>query len=71
LYKLLVGALVGTVLLAVGATAASAAPLFPQCPPVGSNAGCSQLVVINAKGVATVQVDPAAPPNGYDGWRTR
>ena len=24
-------------------------------------------MVINSKGVATVQVDPAAPPNGYDG----
>lgn len=66
--KLLGGSLAGAVaLIACSATAASAAPLFPQCPPVGSNAGCSQLVVINAKGVATVQVDPAAPPSGYDG----
>jgi hypothetical protein len=54
-------------LMGGGAASASAAPLFPQCPPVGSNAGCSQLVVINAKGVATVQVDPAAPQFGYDG----
>jgi hypothetical protein len=68
LFKFLGAPLVGAVML-MGATAvpASAAPLFPQCPPVGSNAGCSQLVVINAKGVATVQVDPAAPPDGYDG----
>src|SRR5438067_402797 len=61
------GLLGAVVLMAGGATAASAAPLFPQCPPVGSNAGCSQLVVINQKGVASVQVDPAAPPDGYDG----
>jgi hypothetical protein len=68
LFKLLGGPLAGAVaLIATGATAASAAPLFPQCPPVGSNAGCSQLVVINQNGTATVQVDPAAPPDGYDG----
>jgi hypothetical protein len=67
-YKLLGGALAGAAaLIASTATAASAAPLFPQCPPVGSNAGCSQLVVINPNGTATVQVDPAAPPDGYDG----
>jgi hypothetical protein len=68
LYRLLGVSLAGALALVLtAATAAAAAPLFPQCPPVGSNAGCSQLVVINAKGVATVQVDPAAPPNGYDG----
>jgi hypothetical protein len=52
--------------MAGGAGAASAA-LFPQCPPVGSNTGCSQLVVLNRDGTATVQTDPAAPANGYDG----
>jgi hypothetical protein len=67
LFKLLGGSLVSAVaLIAVGASSASAA-LFPQCPPVGSNAGCSQLVVINQNRTATVAVDPAAPPNGYDG----
>jgi hypothetical protein len=67
-FKLLGGSLAGAlVVVAAGATSASAAPLFPQCPPVGSNLGCSQLVVINQNGTATVQVDPAAPPNGYDG----
>jgi hypothetical protein len=68
LFKFLGASLVGAAMLLGGtAVSASAAPMFPQCPPVGSNAGCSQLVVINAKGVASVQVDPAAPPNGYDG----
>lgn len=68
MFKLLGASLAGAVaVIASSATAAAAAPLFPQCPPVGSNAGCSQLVVINDKGVATVQVDPAAPPSGYDG----
>lgn len=68
LYKLLGASFVAAIAtIATSAAAASAAPMFPQCPPVGSNAGCSQLVVINAKGVASVQVDPAAPPSGYDG----
>jgi hypothetical protein len=68
LYKLLGGSLAGAaVLIAASAGAASAAPLFPQCPPVGSNQGCSQLVVIDKAGTATVQVDPAAPATGYDG----
>jgi hypothetical protein len=68
LFKFLGASVAGAALLMGGtAVSASAAPLFPQCPPVGSNAGCSQLVVINQNGTATVQVDPAAPPDGYDG----
>jgi hypothetical protein len=63
---LLGGSLLGALVLLVGTSTASAA-LFSQCPPVGSNLGCSQLVVINANGTATVQTDPAAPANGYDG----
>jgi hypothetical protein len=62
------GSLVGVVAIAAGsAGTASAAPLFPQCPPVGSNQGCSQLIVVKKDGTATVKVDPAAPKNGYDG----
>ena len=29
--------------------------------------GCSQLVVVNADSTVVVKVDPAAPPDGYDG----
>ncbi len=62
------GALVASLALAgSSATGATAAPLYPQCPPVGNNQGCSELIVIPAKGLPTVQVDPAAPPAGYDG----
>jgi hypothetical protein len=49
-----------------GASSASAA-LFGQCPPVGNNQGCSQLIVVNPDGTVVVKVDPAAPPSGYDG----
>jgi hypothetical protein len=52
---------------AVGAEAASAAPRFPQCPPVGNNQGCSQLIVAKSDGTVVVLTDPAAPPRGYDG----
>jgi hypothetical protein len=62
------GSLLGVVAIAAGsAGTASAAPLFPQCPPVGSNQGCSQLIVVKKDGTATVKVDPAAPAMGYDG----
>ena len=64
---LLGGALLGALVLMAGGAGAASAALFPQCPPVGSNVGCSQLVVINPAGTATVQTDPAAPANGYDG----
>lgn len=53
-------------LCAFAASNASAA-LFPQCPPVGNNQGCSQLIVVNHNGSVVVQADPAAPPSGYDG----
>jgi hypothetical protein len=61
------GVLSGTLVLMVASASSASAALFPQCPPVGSNLGCSQLVVINSNGSATVQVDPAAPSSGYDG----
>jgi hypothetical protein len=61
------GALAGTLVLMIAGASSASAALFPQCPPVGSNLGCSQLVVINKDGTATVQVDPAAPRLGYDG----
>jgi hypothetical protein len=54
-------------LLAAGASGASAAPLYPQCPPIGNNGGCSQLIVVAHDGTVTVTTDPAAPPLGYDG----
>lgn len=55
--------------LGVGAFAASSASaaMFQQCPPVGNNQGCSQLIVVNHNGSVVVQVDPAAPASGYDG----
>src|SRR5947209_17592238 len=62
------GSLVATLALAgASASGAVAAPLYPQCPPVGNNQGCSELIVVPAKGLPTVLVDPAAPQFGYDG----
>jgi hypothetical protein len=55
------------VTLAVGAPSASAA-LFPQCPPVGANDGCSILITIDSSGQGSVQADPNPPNNApYDG----
>jgi hypothetical protein len=45
------------------ASAVSAAPLFPQCPPVGANTGCQFLITITSGG-ATVAADPNPPNNG-------
>ncbi len=45
----------------------AAAALFPQCPAIGNNQGCSQLIVVNPGGAVVVKVDPAAPSLGYDG----
>ncbi len=58
--------------VAVAGICASAAPsasaaLFPQCPPVGNNQGCSELIVLEHDFSIRVKVDPAAPPSGYDG----
>jgi hypothetical protein len=62
-------AIVTVAVLGICATAASSASaaLFPQCPPVGNNQGCSQLIVVNHDGSVVVQNDPAAPQSGYDG----
>jgi hypothetical protein len=49
------------------AASSASAAMFPQCPPVGNNQGCSQLIVVNHDGSVVVQVDPAAPQSGYDG----
>lgn len=55
------------VMLAVGASSASAA-LFPQCPPVGANDGCSILITVDSTGHGSVAADPNPPNNGpYDG----
>jgi hypothetical protein len=52
----------------VGASSASAAPLFTQCPPVELNTGCAILITINPDGTVTVAGDPTPPNNGpYDG----
>ena len=51
---------------AFAASSASAA-LFPQCPPVCNNQGCSQLIVVNHDGSVVVKVDQSAPQSGYDG----
>jgi hypothetical protein len=53
--------------ICASAAASASAALFPQCPPVGNNQGCSQLIVINHDGSVVVRNDPAAPPSGYDG----
>lgn len=54
--------------LTVGATAASATPMFPQCPAVGADTGCAVLVTVAADGSTTVQTDPSQPSfNGHDG----
>jgi hypothetical protein len=52
----------------IAAPSATAAPLFPQCPPVGANDGCAILIVVDANGNVSVQQDPNPPNNGpYDG----
>jgi len=62
------GSLVATLALAgASASGAFAAPLYPQCPPVGNNQGCSQLITIPKAGLPVVNTDPNAPANGYDG----
>jgi hypothetical protein len=53
--------------ICASAASSASAALFPQCPPVGNNQGCSQLIVLNHDYSVRVKVDPAAPPNGYDG----
>jgi hypothetical protein len=58
---------VAVVGICASAASSASAALFPQCPPVGNNQGCSQLIVINHDGSVVVKVDPAAPPSGYDG----
>ncbi len=52
------------------ASAAQLRPLggvgpFHQCPPVGSDTGCAQLLVVNADGTTTAFVDSIQAP--YDG----
>lgn len=53
----------GSVFLAtlmVGAL--SAAPMFTQCPAIGSDTGCQLLITANPGGTFTVAFDPAQPP---------
>jgi hypothetical protein len=58
---------IASILLVFG-TLASAAPMFPQCPPVGANTGCEFLITVNSNGTTTVAADPNPPNNGpYDG----
>lgn len=58
--------LIASILVIVG-TLASAAPMFPQCPPVGANTGCEFLITVNADGTTTLTAD-SNPPNNvpYD-----
>ncbi|HEX8976221.1 MAG TPA: hypothetical protein VF781_06890 [Solirubrobacteraceae bacterium] len=53
--------------ICASAASSASAALFPQCPPVGNNQGCSQLILVNHDFSVTVKVDPAAPASGYDG----
>lgn len=50
---------------AAQATALGDSNPFHQCPPVGSDTGCAQLIVVNANGSTSVLVDPIQGP--YDG----
>ncbi len=59
--------LVGAFALAAATSGSALAALYQQCPPVGNNLGCSQLITISKSGPVIVTTDPAAPPNGYDG----
>src|SRR5258706_9932876 len=45
-------------------TSAYAAPLFTQCPAIGSDTGCGILITFNADGTTTVASDPSQGP--YD-----
>ncbi len=59
------GSVLATVALLMGNIGAASAAQFTQCPQVGSDTGCAQLIVVNKTGPATVQVDPTQGP--YDG----
>lgn len=62
--------LLGTLFLAlfVCTMFMQAAPLFPQCPAIGSNTGCQFLLTINPNLTVSIAQDPNAPNNGpYDG----
>lgn len=59
------GVLALVVLATAGVSSASAAAMFTQCPPVGSDTGCGFLVTIGPGGTATVAADPAQGP--YEG----
>jgi hypothetical protein len=59
--------LVGALVLAAVSSSNALAALYPQCPPVGDNLGCSQLITVSNSGPPVVTTDPAAPPLGYDG----
>ncbi|MDQ2773606.1 MAG: PEP-CTERM sorting domain-containing protein [Acidobacteriota bacterium] len=62
--SLLMAALFGSV-LSIGSM--HAAPLFSECPAVGSNTGCQFLITVNADNTTTVAEDTVAPNNGpYD-----
>jgi hypothetical protein len=37
-------------------------PLFTQCPPVGEDTGCQELLTVNADGTVSAQTDPNQPP---------
>jgi hypothetical protein len=51
-------------ILVVFGTLASAAPMFPQCPPVGADTGCEFLITVNANGTTSVAEDSTLGP--YD-----
>jgi PEP-CTERM motif-containing protein len=57
-------ALVIASILVVFGISASAAPMFPQCPPVGADSGCEFLITVNANGTTSVAADSTQGP--YD-----
>jgi len=40
-------------------------PMFTQCPPIGEDTGCQELLTVNADGTVSAQTDPNQPH--YDG----
>ncbi len=61
----LLAALCGSLALLIPHVGVASAAQFPQCPAVGSDTGCAQVIVASSDGTANVLVDPSQGP--YDG----
>jgi hypothetical protein len=56
-----VGAIMGITLHGAAGAIPLSAPLFPQCPAVGHDTGCQELITISAGGKAKVATDHSQP----------